>query len=60
MNKKEKIENSYRLALIIWFLVGIIEGAYWLVPTAFNLFTMLGLGYAYKYNLEKSEKGEIK
>lgn len=60
MNKKEKIENSYRLALIIWFIVGLIEGAYWLVPTAFNLFAMLGVGYAYKYNLEKSEKGEIR
>lgn len=56
ISKKEKIENSYRLAFIIWFLVAMIEGAYWLVPTAFNLFAMLGLGYAYKYNVEKLEE----
>ena len=55
MNKKDDIEKSYRLDLIIWLIVACIEGAYWLPPTACNVFTMIGLGYAYKYNLKNGE-----
>jgi len=32
--------------------VGIIEGAYWLPPTALNLFLLLGM---YNFNLKKED-----
>lgn len=49
------IQYSYKIAILVWFLVAIIEGAYWTPPTAINLFTMLGLALASKKISEKED-----
>lgn len=53
LKSNENIQYSYKIAILVWFLVAMIEGAYWLPPTAINLFIMLGLGTAYKKYVEK-------
>ena len=45
---KDKVQKSYKIAILVWGSISIIEGAYWLPPTALNLFTMLALGMSYK------------
>lgn len=46
------VEKSIKLSLLIWLIIGCIECGYWLPPTALNIFTIIGLGYAYK-NINK-------
>lgn len=42
--KNSGFNSSINLSIIIWFIVAIIEGAYWLPPTAFNLFLIISIG----------------
>lgn len=42
--KNSGFNSSINLSIIIWFIVAIIEGSYWLPPTAFNLFLIISLG----------------
>lgn len=55
MKNASEICKSYVLAIILYFLVALIEGAYWLPPTALNLFMIMGLGVAYKNISVKEE-----
>lgn len=43
LKHNNNIQYSYKIAILLWFLVAMIEGAYWTPPTAINLFIMLGL-----------------
>lgn len=42
--KNNGFNSAINLSITIWFIVAIIEGAYWLPPTAFNLFLIISLG----------------
>lgn len=44
MDKKMWLQNSVKLSIFIWTIVGCIEGAFWLPPTALNIFLILALG----------------
>ena len=44
MNKKKWLQNAVKLSIFIWTIVGCIEGAFWLPPTALNIFLILALG----------------
>ncbi len=45
LSKNENyISKATHLAIIIWLIVGLIEGGYWLPPAALNIFMILGLG----------------
>ena len=55
MDKKNCIQKSSRLSILIWLIVGIIECAYWLPPVALNIFLVLALGYA-EMNICKERK----
>ena len=44
MNPKKWLQNAIKLSIFIWAIVGCIEGAFWLPPTALNIFLILALG----------------
>ncbi len=44
MNPKNWLQNAIKLSIFIWTIVGCIEGAFWLPPTALNIFLILALG----------------
>lgn len=52
------LQKGVKLSIFIWVLVGCIEGAFWLPPTALNLFFILALGLASKkqFHVEEGEK----
>ena len=57
MNKKMWLQNAIKLSIFIWVVVGCIEGAFWLPPTALNIFLLLAIGLAnQKYIEEKGGK----
>lgn len=49
------ISIGAKQAIIIWLLVSIIEGAFWLPPTVLNLWFVLGLASNCKYILNKED-----
>lgn len=57
MNKKKWLQNAVKLSIFIWTIVGCIEGAFWLPPTALNIFLMLALGLIDQKVMDTS-KGE--
>lgn len=57
MDKKMWLQNAIKLSIFIWVVVGCIEGAFWLPPTALNIFLLLAIGLAnQKYIEEKGGK----
>ena len=44
MNKKQWLQSAIKLSILIWVIVGCIEGAFWLPPTALNIFLLLAIG----------------
>jgi hypothetical protein len=57
MNKKKWLQNAVKLSIFIWTIVGCIEGAFWLPPTALNIFLILALGLIDQKVMDTS-KGE--
>lgn len=57
-SKRNVVSNSYRISVLVWFIVALIEGAYWLPPTALNLYIMISLGMAYK-NIKIIDENKI-
>ena len=57
MNKKKWLQNAVKLSIFIWTIVGCIEGAFWLPPTALNIFLILALGLVDQKVMDTS-KGE--
>ena len=55
MDKKMWLQNAVKLSIFIWVFVGCIEGAFWLPPTALNIFLLLAIGLANQKYIE--EKG---
>lgn len=46
MNKIMWLQKAIKLSIFIWTLIGCIEGAFWLPPTALNIFLILAIGLA--------------
>lgn len=57
MNKKKWLQNAVKLSIFIWTIVGCIEGAFWLPPTALNIFLILALGLV-DQKVKDTSKGE--
>lgn len=57
MDEKEWLQKSIKLSIFIWICVGCIEGAFWLPPTALNIFLLLAIGLAnQKVIIKEGEK----
>lgn len=50
------IPKAISLAIIIWLIVSLIEGGYWLPPAALNIFMIMALGLKTKKLLIQEEK----
>ena len=46
MENQDLLQKGVKLSIFIWVLVGCIEGAFWLPPTALNIFFIAALGLA--------------
>ena len=51
------LNSIIKLSIFIWTIVGCIEGAFWLPPTALNIFLILALGLVDQKVMDTS-KGE--
>lgn len=53
MSKKMWLQNAVKLSIFVWTIVGCIEGAFWLPPTALNIFLILALGLIDQKEMDK-------
>lgn len=44
-NRRYPLERAAFVGVLTWMFVGVAEGAFWLPPTSFNLWTVLALGW---------------
>lgn len=56
---KNKVSCAAKLGVIIWFIVALIEGAFWLPPTAINLWSVICIIVVSNYNFDSFRGGYI-
>jgi hypothetical protein len=55
--RADPIMRAVLIGLVSWLLVAFVEGAFWLPPTAFNLWTLIGIGWLRLQSLQNSAGG---
>jgi len=52
--RSDLVMRAVFIGLVTWHLVALVEGAFWAPPTAFNLWTLVGIGWLRFQSLENS------
>ena len=55
--RSDLVMRAVFIGLVTWHLVALVEGAFWAPPTAFNLWTLVGIGWLRFQSLENSAEG---
>lgn len=54
------VMRAVLIGLVSWLLVALVEGAFWLPPTAFNLWTLVGIGWLRLQSLQDFAGGPMR